>query len=398
MTWNPLHLTWDARRAMRGGPAAIARRQQTRLADLVAFVRMHSRYYAERYRDLPADGISLHHLPPVMKRDLMARFDHWVTDPAVRLADLEAFIADPERAGELYLGRYLVSHSSGTSGTSTVVVRDRAAMAVSAALKRARGLPTWLSWRDGAAFVRRGRRAAVVLSTGGHWATYATFAHDRGRAPWRKDRTLLLEVSLPLPEQVRALNAFQPALLGGYATALTLLAHEQEAGRLRMRPLLVVSGAETLSSEMRSLIERAFGCPVRQTYLASEAPLAFECAHGWLHANADWVIVEPVDEAQRPTPPGHASRSVLITNLANRVQPFLRYDLGDSVLASPEPCACGNPLPAIRVEGRTDQILAFPTPTGETISLVPLGLTSFTEAGRGLPSAFRTQTTPGTPS
>lgn len=67
---------------------------------------------------------------------------------------------------------------------------------------------------------------------------------------------------------------------------------------------------------------------------------------------------------------------MLITNLANRVQPILRYDLGDSVLQRPDPCACGSPMPAIRVQGRTADLLTFPTPTGRSVTITPLTLTT----------------------
>ena len=46
-------LARDARRAMREGPAAIARRQRAHLAEMVAYARAHSPYYRELYRDLP---------------------------------------------------------------------------------------------------------------------------------------------------------------------------------------------------------------------------------------------------------------------------------------------------------------------------------------------------------
>ena len=62
-------------------------------------------------------------------------------------------------------------------------------------------------------------------------------------------------------------------------------------------------------------------------------------ARGSMHLNADWVILEPVDRAYRPVPPGVMSHTVLLTNLANRVQPIIRYDLGDSVVIEPDPCA-----------------------------------------------------------
>jgi phenylacetate-coenzyme A ligase PaaK-like adenylate-forming protein len=47
----------------------------------------------------------------------------------------------------------------------------------------------------------------------------------------------------------------------------------------------------------------------------------------WLHSNADWVLLEPVDRDFRPTPPARMSHTVLLTNLAIAFQPVIRYDL-----------------------------------------------------------------------
>jgi phenylacetate-coenzyme A ligase PaaK-like adenylate-forming protein len=97
---------------------------------------------------------------------------------------------------------------------------------------------------------------------------------------------------------------------------------------------------------------------VRDTYAASEFPgIAFDCRHGRLHVNADWLILEPVDAEYRPIPPGEPSHTTLLTNLANRVQPLIRYDLGDSVTLLSPACPCGSRLPSIRPEGRRDEIL-----------------------------------------
>jgi phenylacetate-coenzyme A ligase PaaK-like adenylate-forming protein len=284
----------------------------------------------------------------------------------VRWAEVDAFLASG-RFAEPYLGRYLVWQSSGTSGIPVVILQDSTERTVSDILHLTRGLLSWLSWRDLARFIRQGRRAAVVLVGGGHFATFVAIEHVRRTHPGRRSRTLTVSLRDPLGEQVRALNEFRPSLLGGYASALTMLAHEQAAGRLHIRPLLAVSGAETLTAAMRSRIETAFGCPVRQTYASAEASLAYECAARWLHVNADRVIVEPVDEDNGPAPPGQPSNSVLITSLSNRVQPIIRYDLRDQILANPEPCVCGNPSPAIRVDGRSGHILTFPTSDGRTV-------------------------------
>lgn len=116
--------------------------------------------------------------------------------------------------------------------------------------------------------------------------------------------------------------------------------------------------------------------------------IALGCREGWLHVNADWLILEPVDTNYRPMPPGEASATVLVTNLANRVQPVMRYDLGDSIIAKPDPCTCGSPLPAIRVEGRRDDVVSMRTRDGHVVRLLPLALTTVIGPGTTGSGAF----------
>jgi hypothetical protein len=54
--------------------------------------------------------------------------------------------------------------------------------------------------------------------------------------------------------------------------------------------------------------------------------IAYDCGHGWLHVHADWASLEPVDEQRRPVPVGERSATVLLTNLANRIQPIIRVE------------------------------------------------------------------------
>jgi len=101
--------------------------------------------------------------------------------------------------------------------------------------------------------------------------------------------------------------------------------------------------------------------------------------HGSLHINADWVVLEPVDREYRPVAPGQPSHTVLLTNLANRIAPIIRYDLGDSITCSAGPCGCGSPLPSIRAEGRCDDVLALASDDGTTVRLSPLAVTTVLE-------------------
>jgi phenylacetate-coenzyme A ligase PaaK-like adenylate-forming protein len=78
------------------------------------------------------------------------------------------------------------------------------------------------------------------------------------------------------------------------------------------------------------------------------------------------------------------------------VQPLVRYDLGDSVVAAVGPCPCGSPLPAIRVQGRCDDVLRFPGRAGHQVAVAPLTIGSVTDDVPGLARSQLVQTSPST--
>ena len=228
-------------------------------------------------------------------------------------------------------------------------------------------------------------RQAAVFASGGHFLSTTMFERRLRTAPFRRRIARFFSVLDPLPKLVDQLNAFQPALLGTYASALAALTAEQEAGRLHISPLVIASGGELLTPVVQRRAEKAFGCLVNQSYAASEAmPLALPCQYGRLHLNSDWFLVEPIDAGGRPVPPGTRSAALLVTNLANHVQPVIRYQLGDSVVISDHGCACGTPLATISVEGRTDEILRFPRAGGGEAVLLPMAIATVVEETRGV--------------
>jgi len=371
---------WESWAAARSPAAALAPRRDIRLTELLEWARSHSPFYRARFRGLRVEASRFATLPPVTRRELMADFDRWVTDPAVTREAVLAFVADRQRVGQPFLGRYAVWTSSGTTGEPGLFVHDAEALAVYDALQAVRFGATALRPNFLLDLLGRGGRFAMVAATGGHFAGVASVERLRQLNPLLASRVQVISILQPVADLVQELNRFQPACIATYPTAAALLAYEQEAGRLSIQPAAIWTGGEWLSAGTRLRLQSVFGCSVLDDYGASEClSIAFDCGHGWLHLNADWVVLEPVDRDFRPVIAGTPSHTVLLTNLANKVQPIIRYDLGDSVTFKPDPCACGSGLSALRIEGRCDDLLAFQAPNGATVRLLPLALTTVLE-------------------
>jgi phenylacetate-CoA ligase len=123
-------------------------------------------------------------------------------------------------------------------------------------------------------------------------------------------------------------------------------------------------------------------------------PLTIPCAVGRFHVNADWMILEPVDADRRPVAPGTPSTTTLVTNLANHLQPIIRYELGDSVTMAAERCRCGSPLPVVTVVGRMNDLLRFTGLHGVRVDIPPLALGSVIEETVGVRRYQAIQTSP----
>jgi phenylacetate-CoA ligase len=373
----------DLWRAEREGVAGLRRRQAARLASLVAHARVYSPYFRRAYAGLGYGPVALSDLPVTAKSELMAHFDEWVTDRRVTRDVLDAFVADPTLSGVRFLDQYFVCRSSGTTGSPGIFVADRYAITVLYAtyvfaalrlLRRSR-------WRR---LIAGRMRQARLVGTGGHFAGAGMVALGQRDGTRMSARERVFSVQQPLADMVAELNAFDPAIVMGYPSAIRQLARERSAGRLRIRPALIGTGGETVSIAERRQMARAFNAPVADGYATSEClMLATTCRDEWLHYRDDWMILEPVDEDHRPVPPGQPSHTVLLTDLSNRVQPIIRYDIGDSVLVRPDRCGCGSVLPAVRVVGRRDDVLRFAA-DGRVVEVLPLAITAELEAVSGL--------------
>ena len=346
----------ELRRVPRKSPAEVGHVQHQRLRGLVRHAVERSPFYREKYRGIDPDRFELPQLPPVTKRELMEHFDRAVTDPEVRRADVERFLDDPANVSEYFLGKYVVSHTSGSQGQPLLIVQDRACLDLLFGLQFTRGNNfTGINPAEAVRRWLRPARLAVVTLRPGFYPSASAFAHLPNEAR-RYARVGWFYATDP--DLTDRLNEYRPSALIAYAFVLETLA--LRAGRLRLAPELrqVVNNSEQLTARARARIAEAFGVPILDNYATGECPfLTNGCPAGpGAHLNADWAALEVVDDEYRPVPAGQLGRKVLITNLANKVQPVIRYEVNDMVALATEPCACGSRLPRIgRIEGRAEE-------------------------------------------
>jgi phenylacetate-coenzyme A ligase PaaK-like adenylate-forming protein len=175
-------------------------------------------------------------------------------------------------------------------------------------------------------------------------------------------RILPLAVTMPVPEIVARLNAFGPQVVATYPSMAVLLADERRAGRLTIAPGVVSTSSELLTPEASASVEDAFGVRPADLYATTEGLWGATCGSGGgHHLFEDVALVENVDEGGRPVPTGERGARLLVTNLTNRVQPLIRFEVSDLATIDPEPCPCGRTLLRVRaLEGRTEDVLRLP--------------------------------------
>jgi phenylacetate-CoA ligase len=336
--------------------------KRERLTELVGHAARHAPYYREALAGYdPAVGVAS--LPALTKATLMERFDDLVTDRRLRRDALLEHV-ETLRGDELYLGRYRVMTTSGSSGRKGLFVYDQPGWTAiggqflyfSTLVGTRPRLPRLrMALIGGGSPAHMSRRGALTMDVGLH-------------------RMLALPVTLPLPELVEALNRFAPDALNVYPSMAVLLAEEQRAGRLHLSLRTMSTSSELRTPEAAARIAEAFGVAPFDIYATTEGLWGGECdRHEGVHLFEEDVIAENVDEDGRPVPDGTPGARLLVTNLANRVQPLIRLEVSDAVTLTSHPCECGRTLRRIeRIEGRTEDVIWLPGADGRRVAVVPM--------------------------
>lgn len=341
-----------------------------KLRQMVSWAKENSPYYAAHYKNI-TNNYTLSDLPPVNKTDLMIHWDDWITDKTLHLSQIYEFMSDLDNIGRKYKGKYMVFTTSGSTGSPLVALSDNTTNSVMGAINATR---SFARKKDMSAFIKRGGKSIGVFATGGFYLGNSSVRARLLMMPWKKRQIAVTSALLPINKIVEELNSFQPAMLGGYPSNLELLIEEQKNGRLNIKPVIIMTGGEYLSDALRKQLSEAFHCYVQTSYSCTEGgTIACECTEHHFHINDDWIIVEPVDTNNQPVPNGVQADKILISNLFNFTQPFIRYEVTDRVVMHDEHCKCGNTSPWLTLEGRMDDVISY-TQNNHEVKLAPLAI------------------------
>lgn len=297
--------------------------------------------------------------PELTKADIIKYFDDIITVPAITKRDVAAFLAQSHDPTDQFHGRYIVVHSSGTTGESGYFVYSNKEWSWGcASIAGLRGL--------GLLSTRR-RNVAFIGATKGHLAGISIMSTFRSPFLRPLFRFESYDVNSSFHRVVDGLNAFQPDLLVGYGLALATLAERQLDGGLAIRPMIIINSGEAISKIDRDRVKLAFGVGVRNVYTSSEHMFmaAQEPDSPVMRLFEDDLIFEFRQD--------HS----LVTNLFNRTFPLIRYRMGDALEVDSR-SDFHAPYRAIReIPGRAEQAPIFINKYGERDWISPHLVYSF---------------------
>ena len=309
----------------------LERHRLARLKELLAYAGRHVPYYRSMFRDIGFDPAAMTSLAGLQRLPLL-------TKVLIRANDLRSEVAGP-------LKRY---NTGGSSGEPLIFYmgRERIGHDVAAKWRATR----W--WR-----LDIGDPEIVV------WGSPIELG-SQDRVRLLRDRLLRTRL-LPAFEMsparldgfIRDIRAFRPRMIFGYPSALAHIARHAAASGQRLDDLgirVAFVTSERLYDEQRAQISAAFGCAVANGYGGRDAGfIAHECPYGGMHLSAEDIIVEIVDAEGRVLPAGE-SGEIVVTHMATREFPFVRYRTGDVGVLDDEECECGRCLPMLKeLQGRT---------------------------------------------
>ena len=323
---------------------SITKLQDKAVCNHIKFVRQNSSFYRRLWDGY--DDSQWREFPIIDKSAMMDNLQDLITaELDVEQARKLAERAEKSRDFSSKIGPYSIGFSSGTSGFRGMHIVSEAEQAAWAGFMLARGL--------GSSIFKK-HRIGLVLRANSN--TYESIGSSR-------IKFLFYDLMSPIDE-------IHDAILGDNLDMLicppSVLSYFVDIGS-KIKVKRLVSAAEVLESTDRQKIEAHFGLTLHQFYSSTEGEIGATCELGKLHLNEDVMVVQKewIDEEKGWYHP-------IITDFRRTTQPIIRYRLNDILVASKQPCPCGDARESIdSVMGRSDDVFKLLSTDGSIELVVP---------------------------
>ena len=339
----------------------LSRKQQKKIIEkkqkeIINYAKNNSEYYK---RIIPDNWEKLEDIPPTTKQMWMDNFDDILTDRTINYNRIwNQYKSDPDNA--TIDGKYAVVMTSGTTGAPIILLRDKDEFV-----------------RDGISdFIRATKfRSGIPIITKRHYTIEMEKYEGAREQSWlaRKIASTTLNSQDSYEYLAEQINKYKPKCLGGYTSELKLIAAKCKELGYEVPVEMILCSGENLTELDKTEISKAFPkAKVCSLYASTEAStIATECKLGHLHINEDRVKIEPVDLNFNVLPYGERSDQTLLTVYSNKIQPMIRYALGDKIVLH-KGCPCGCKTDWVEIQGRTSDIVYFDGKGDEKIGVSPL--------------------------
>ncbi len=230
--------------------------------------------------------------------------------------------------------------SSGTTGVPREILHD----AVSILSNTANGERSRFFYSGIRKKGRKFREAHLIVPEGASSREIGEFIAGKTLLPsWVKSEREYFSMLEDRATLIEKLNEFKPDVIRAYGSAMNMIAEAMFDPGVKLEPpQVLVYVADAMSPRLKRMVMDELGVQVYSEYSSVEClQLGYECEeHRGYHLNEDTCAVRIVDDEYGTLPDGSTGR-VIVSNLVNRANVLLNYELGDEAAIIPGQCGCG---------------------------------------------------------
>lgn len=307
------------------------REHQTKaLREILTLAKEQTLFYGDALKSVNTETFNLEDLqsiPPTSKSEHMDRWDDFSAAPGITYEIAENHL-EKLRKGEIenpfYKDEYLFIATGGSTGKRGIFTWDRDFLRETVCLT----YRFLIDQECKAGYKGPMRLASVEAPTLLHGSRILFPAK-----PLPEFELIIMGSTDPIAEQCEKLNSFQPNYIMAFASSTAELASAQLRGDLNISPRWVSTNSGPLDDVMRARIKQAWGVKTCNGWGCVEiGQAAMETVYtpGMVIWD-DGVILELVDENDKPVDNAKDAARLLATSLVNKSCPMIRYEIDDVV-------------------------------------------------------------------